>query len=68
MAALKRIATDGTPRSVASHLGLFCLPMSTKGTPGLNELKVNPLCRLFASAESKLTYLNKQLNLFYFSV
>ena len=25
-----RIATDGTPRSTASHLGLFCLPMSYK--------------------------------------
>ena len=25
-----RIATDGTPRSAASHLGLFCLPMSHK--------------------------------------
>ena len=23
-----RIAPDGTPRSVASHLGLYCLPMS----------------------------------------
>ena len=25
-----RIAPDGTPRSAASHLGLFCLPMSNK--------------------------------------
>ena len=25
-----RIAPDGTPRSAASHLGLFCLPMSRK--------------------------------------
>ena len=33
-----RIAPDGTPRSAASHLGLYCLPMSHKGTPGLNEL------------------------------
>ena len=24
------IAPDGTPRSAASHLGLFCLPMSHK--------------------------------------
>ena len=23
-----RIVPDGTPRSAASHLGLFCLPMS----------------------------------------
>ena len=35
-----RIAPDGTPRSAASHLGLYCLPMSTKGTQGLNELRV----------------------------
>ena len=25
-----RIAPDGTPRFTASHLGLFCLPMSHK--------------------------------------
>ena len=25
-----KIATDGTPRSVASHLELYCLPMSHK--------------------------------------
>ena len=25
-----RMAPDGTPRSAASHLGLFCLPMSHK--------------------------------------
>ena len=25
-----RIAPDGTPRSAASHLGLYCLPMSHK--------------------------------------
>ena len=25
-----RIAPDGTPRSAASHLGLFCLPMYHK--------------------------------------
>ena len=25
-----RIAPDGMPRSAASHLGLFCLPMSNK--------------------------------------
>ena len=33
-----RIAPDGTPRSAASHLGLYCLPMSHKGTPCLYEL------------------------------
>ena len=31
-----RIAPDGSPRSVASHLGLYCLHMSR-----LNELKDN---------------------------
>ena len=25
-----RIAPDGTPRSAASHMGLYCLPMSHK--------------------------------------
>ena len=35
-----RIAPDGTPRSAASHLGLYCLPMSHKGTPVLYELSV----------------------------
>ena len=25
-----RIAPEGTPRSAASHLGLYCLPMSHK--------------------------------------
>ena len=35
----KRIAPDGTPRSAASHLRLFCFPMSHKRTPGLYGLK-----------------------------
>ena len=39
-----RIAPDGTPRSVASHLGgggyVVCL-YPTKRTPGLNELILN---------------------------
>ena len=30
-----RITTDGTPRFAASHLGLFCLPMSHKKDAGL---------------------------------
>ena len=30
-----RIASDGTPPFAASHLGLFCLPMSHKRTRGL---------------------------------
>ena len=29
------ISPDGTQRSAASHLGLFCLPMSHKRRPGL---------------------------------
>ena len=33
-----RIAPDGTPRFAASHLGLFCLPMSHKKMPGLYGL------------------------------
>ena len=34
----KRIAPDGAPRSAASQLGLYFLPMSHKKTPGLNGL------------------------------
>ena len=30
-----RIAPNGTPQNAASYLGLFCLPMSHKRTPGL---------------------------------
>ena len=33
-----RIAPDGMPRFAASHLGLLCLPMSHKRTPGLYAL------------------------------
>ena len=36
-----RIAPDETPRSAASHLGLFCLPVSHKRDDSdLNELIV----------------------------
>ena len=31
-----RIASDGTPRFAASHLGMFCLPMSHKKGPQAN--------------------------------
>ena len=31
-----RIAPDGMPRFAASHLGLFCLPMSHKKDASLN--------------------------------
>ena len=34
-----RIAPDGTPRSAASHLGLFCLPMSHKKNARLKRVK-----------------------------
>ena len=34
-----RIAPDGTPRSAASHLGLFCLLMSHKRRARLNRVK-----------------------------
>ena len=35
-----RIAPDGTPRSVASHLGLCCLPMSHKRDARLKRVNV----------------------------
>ena len=38
-----RIAPDGTPRSAASHLGLYCLPMSHKRDTRLSELNMRKL-------------------------
>ena len=35
-----RIAQNGTPRSAASHLGLFCLPMSHKMDARLILVKI----------------------------
>ena len=35
-----RIAPDGTPHSVASNLGLFCLPISHKWDTRLKELNL----------------------------
>ena len=35
-----RIVPDGTPRSAASHLGLFCLPMSHKRDARLKWVKI----------------------------
>ena len=32
-----RIAPDMMPHIVASRLGLYCLPMSKKRTPGINK-------------------------------
>ena len=37
-----RIGPDGTPRSAASHLGLFCLPMSHKKDARLIWVKCAP--------------------------
>ena len=34
-----RIAPDGTPHSAASHLGLYCLPMSHKKDARLIQVK-----------------------------
>ena len=34
-----RIAPDGTPRFAASHLGLFCLPMSHEKEARLKWIK-----------------------------
>ena len=39
-----RIAPDGTPRFAASHLGLFCLPMSNKKDASLKWVKVYNEC------------------------
>ena len=47
-----RKAPDGTPRFAASHLGLFCLPMSHKKdarrisglNPGWSFTRLNRLC------------------------
>ena len=38
---VNRIFPDGAPRFAASHLGLFCLPMSYKRRPGLYGLTDN---------------------------
>ena len=35
-----RIAPDGTPSSAASHVGLFCLPMSHKKDARLKCVKL----------------------------
>ena len=39
-----RIAPDGTPRSAASHLGLYCLPMSHK-----RDARLVNNCKFFTS-------------------
>ena len=52
-----RIAPDGTSRSAASHLGLFCLPMSHKRNARLK--RVNGLVFLVTSAMSLQAWLGK---------
>ena len=37
---VNRIVPDGTPRFAASHLGLFCLPMSHKKDDMLRVKKI----------------------------
>ena len=46
----KRIASDGTPRFAASHLGIYCLPMSHKKDASLmwfNKLGVGNILSPF---------------------
>ena len=38
-----RIGPDGTPRSPASHLGLFCLPMSHKRDTRLKRVNIKKI-------------------------
>ena len=46
-----RIAPDGTPRSAASHLGIYCLPMSHRKDVGLiKELRFFSRLQIFNSS------------------
>ena len=40
-----RVAPDGTPRSAASHLGLFCLPLSHKKLMRIRTVYLQRQCR-----------------------
>ena len=42
-----RIAPDGTPHSAASHLGLYCLPMSHKKVRELIEKIIVLVIQMF---------------------
>ena len=42
-----RIAPDRTPHSAASHLGLYCLPMSHKKDARLTRVKYMTEMKLF---------------------
>ena len=48
-----RIAPDGTPHFAASHLGLFCLPMSHKMDARLIRVKPSQLLSLVCSLLSR---------------
>ena len=63
-----RIAPDATLQFLASHLGLCCMPMSHKGTPGLNGLKMPKSHWLFSKNSSQLQWLflgNRCANIFF---
>ena len=53
-----RIAPDGTPHFAASHLGLFCLPMSHKRTPGLYGLYGLSMLAIFMVTGSFISHNN----------
>ena len=57
-----RIAPDGTTRFAASHLGLFCLPMSHKKDARLIRVNIcsrvlNQVFQTFEITYHSLTYL-----------
>ena len=49
-----RIAPDGTPRSAASHLGLFCLPMSHKKDARLKVKKYKKTSRATSALDTSV--------------
>ena len=73
-----KIASDGTPRFAASHLGLYCLFMSHKKDTRLiygfvgHDLGPNCLPRLSADdtgrQKAKLTRWNPEYNFYYCQV
>ena len=59
----KQNTPDGTPRSVASHLGLCCLPIFNKMDAGLNELNtVDPFQTLNTRKYTSKTFAFLSLN------
>ena len=56
-----RIAPDGTPRFAASHLGLFCLPMSYKKNARLKYINHFP-------GRSHAAIISKDPSLSHFSI